>query len=91
MILTSYLVLAAVVFCLGLYGFFTRRNVFVLFFSVILMLNAANINLLAFSRFLNKSNGVFFTLVGISISFLELLGFLLISLLLSKNIKRESF
>jgi NADH-quinone oxidoreductase subunit K len=44
-----YLLLSAAVFCIGLFGILTRRNALLFLMSVELMLNAANINLVAFS------------------------------------------
>lgn len=49
--LSSVLVLAAALFCLGVYGVLTRRNAVAILMSIELMLNAANINLVAFARF----------------------------------------
>jgi len=45
-----YLVLAAAIFCLGMVGVMIRRNALVVFMSVELMLNAANLTFLAFAR-----------------------------------------
>jgi NADH-quinone oxidoreductase subunit K len=45
-----YLLLAAVLFCLGMFGVLVRRNALVVFMCVELMLNAANLTFLAFSR-----------------------------------------
>ena len=50
--LTHYLILAAVLFSLGLYGALTRRNSIVILISIELMLNAVNISMVAFSRFI---------------------------------------
>ncbi len=47
---THYLVLAAVLFCLGMAGVMVRRNALVVFMSVELMLNAANLTFLAFAK-----------------------------------------
>jgi NADH:ubiquinone oxidoreductase subunit K len=49
--LTHYLVLAAALFCIGLYGVLTSRSALRLIVCVELMLNAVNINLVAFSFF----------------------------------------
>jgi NADH-quinone oxidoreductase subunit K len=49
--LASYLTLAAVLFCLGLYGVLTKRNAVIVLLSIELMLNAANLNLVAFSKY----------------------------------------
>lgn len=47
---THYLILAAVLFCLGMLGVLVRRNALVVFMCVELMLNAANLTFLAFAR-----------------------------------------
>ena len=49
--LSAYLTLAAVLFCIGLYGVLTRKNIIAVLISVELMANAVNINLIAFARF----------------------------------------
>jgi len=49
--LSSYLVLSAILFCLGLYTVVTRRNAVAILMGVELILNAANINFVAFSKF----------------------------------------
>lgn len=49
--LQSYLVVGAALFCLGVYGVLTRRNAVAILMSIELMLNAANVNLIAFGRF----------------------------------------
>lgn len=48
--IVRYLLLAAVLFCLGLFGVLWKRNIIILLVSIELMLNAVNINLIAFSR-----------------------------------------
>jgi NADH-quinone oxidoreductase subunit K len=50
--LSWYLLLAAALFCIGLYGVFARRNAVAILMAVELMLNAVNINLVAFWRYL---------------------------------------
>ena len=49
--LFHYLTLSAALFAIGVYGVLARRNVIAILMSIELMLNAANINLLAFARF----------------------------------------
>lgn len=49
--LQSYLVVGAGLFCLGVFGVLTRRNAVAILMSIELMLNAANVNLIAFGRF----------------------------------------
>ncbi len=55
--LNHYLVVSVLLFCLGLFGVLARRNVLVIYMSLELMLNAANLALVAFSRFNNNLNG----------------------------------
>ena len=55
--LTGYLVLAALLFAIGLAGALTRRNAILVLIGIELMLNAANLALVAFSRFNNNLNG----------------------------------
>ncbi|KTG10052.1 NADH-quinone oxidoreductase subunit K [Haloprofundus marisrubri] len=52
-----YLLLAAAIFCIGLFGILTRRNALLFLMSVELMLNAANINLVAFSVYWGNVTG----------------------------------
>ncbi|MCX7721632.1 MAG: NADH-quinone oxidoreductase subunit NuoK [Verrucomicrobiae bacterium] len=63
--LEHYLVVSGLVFALGLFGVLTRRNLLVMFMSLELMLNAANLALVAFSRFTDNLSGqvlVFFVI-----------------------------
>lgn len=53
--LSWYLVLAAALFCIGLYGVLVRRNAIAILLGVELMLNAVNINLVAFWRTLDPA------------------------------------
>lgn len=53
--LSWYLILAAALFCIGLYGVFSRKNAIAILLGVELMLNAVNINLVAFWRYLNPA------------------------------------
>ena len=55
--LEHYLVVSALLFCLGLLGVVTRRNLLVIYMSLELMLNAANLELVSFSRFNDNLNG----------------------------------
>ena len=52
-----YLVLAAVLLCVGIFGALVRRNALVIFMSVELMLNAANLTFLAFARHFGDTAG----------------------------------
>ncbi len=55
--LEHYLIVGALLFCLGLLGVVIRRNLLVIYMSLELMLNAANLALVAFSRFNGTLNG----------------------------------
>ncbi|MBT8239679.1 MAG: NADH-quinone oxidoreductase subunit NuoK [Acidimicrobiia bacterium] len=57
MYLTQFLLLAAALFCIGVYGVLTRRNGVMVLMSIELILNAVNINMVAFGVF-NASEGV---------------------------------
>ena len=48
--LAWYLILSAILFCLGVLGFLIKRNIITIFMSIELMLNAANLTLIAFGR-----------------------------------------
>jgi len=55
--LQHYLIVSALLFSLGLLGVVTRRNLLIIYMSLELMLNAANLALVAFSRFNNNLDG----------------------------------
>jgi NADH-quinone oxidoreductase subunit K len=69
--LSAYLVLAALVFAIGLFGVLTRRNAVGILLGIELMLNAVNINLVAFARFHADLAGLIFTLFTIAITVAE--------------------
>jgi NADH:ubiquinone oxidoreductase subunit K len=58
-LLNQFLLLAAVLFCIGVYGVLVRRNGVLVLMSVELILNAVNINLVAFGTFHGISGAVF--------------------------------
>ncbi|WP_439817850.1 NADH-quinone oxidoreductase subunit NuoK [Zavarzinia sp. CC-PAN008] len=67
--LGHYLVVAAILFTLGIFGIFlNRKNVIVILMSVELMLLAVNINLVAFSAFLNDLVGQAFALFVLTVA-----------------------
>jgi NADH-quinone oxidoreductase subunit K len=65
-----FLILATLMFFAGVYGFLTRRNLITVLMSVELILNAVNINFMAFNRFLypHKMEGMFFSLFIIAVA-----------------------
>jgi NADH-quinone oxidoreductase subunit K len=69
--LQAYLTLSAVVFCIGLFGVVTRRNTIGILLGIELMLNAVNINLVAFSSFGGNVTGMIFTIFTICITVSE--------------------
>jgi len=66
-----YVLLSSAVFVVGLYGVLTRENAVVILMSVELMLNAANINFVAFAAQLGDVAGQAFTLFALSIAAAE--------------------
>jgi NADH:ubiquinone oxidoreductase subunit K len=71
--LQFFLILATVMFFVGIYGFLTRRNLITILMSVELILNSVNINFLAFNRYLwpHKLDGLFFSLFVIAVAAAE--------------------
>ncbi|PYI51236.1 NADH-quinone oxidoreductase subunit NuoK [Paenibacillus flagellatus] len=68
-----YLTLGAILFCVGLYGALTKKNAVVVLLSIELMLNAVNLNLVAFSKFgVNPSlQGQIFSLFNMTVAAAE--------------------
>ncbi|HEY5909152.1 MAG TPA: NADH-quinone oxidoreductase subunit NuoK [Verrucomicrobiae bacterium] len=69
--LEHYLVVSAILFCLGLLGVIVRRNLLVIYMGLELMLNAANLALVAFSRFNNNLDGQVFVFFVITVAAAE--------------------
>lgn len=69
--LSWYMALAAILFCIGVCGFLTRRNVIMMFLSLELMLNGVNLNLVALSYFLDSVRGQTFTFFIITVAACE--------------------
>ncbi|GAC40972.1 NADH-quinone oxidoreductase subunit NuoK [Paenibacillus popilliae] len=71
--LASFLMLAAILFCIGLYGVLTKRNAVIVLLSIELMLNAANLNLIAFSKLgvVPNLKGQIFSLFTIAVAAAE--------------------
>jgi NAD(P)H-quinone oxidoreductase subunit 4L len=87
MILNQFLILAAALFCIGVYGVLSRRNAVLVLMSIELMLNAVNINLVAFSAYLRESAGNVFALFVITIAAAEVGVGLAIVLLIYRNLR----
>ena len=71
MTLNNFLILSAFLFCTGLYGVLVRKNAVLVLMSMELMLNAVNINLMAFSIQWGNSLGQVFTLFVIAVAAAE--------------------
>jgi len=69
--LNHYLFVSALLFCLGLLGVIVRRNLLVIYMSLELMLNAANLALVAFSRFTNNLDSQVFVFFVITVAAAE--------------------
>ena len=80
-----YLLLSAAIFCIGIFGVLTRRNALIFLMSVELILNAANINLVAFSFQHGNLTGQVFTLFTMGLAAAEVAVGLGIVLVLYRN------
>jgi NADH-quinone oxidoreductase subunit K len=71
--LSWYLTLAAALFCVGLYGVLARKNAVAILMGIELMLNAVNINLVAFWKYLTPtiSSGQMFAIVVFAVAAAE--------------------
>ena len=71
--LSWYLILAAALFCIGLYGVLARKNAVAILMGIELMLNAVNINLVAFWHYLTAQimAGQMFTLIVLTVAAAE--------------------
>jgi NAD(P)H-quinone oxidoreductase subunit 4L len=71
MLLNQFLLLAAVLFCIGVYGVISRRNGVLVLMSIELILNSVNINLVAFSAMTGAVSGQVFALFVIAVAAAE--------------------
>jgi NADH-quinone oxidoreductase subunit K len=85
--ITSYLMVALILFCVGLYGALTKRNAVVVLISIELMLNAVNINLVAFAKYglYPAITGQIFTLFSMTVAAAEVAVGLAILIALYRN------
>ena len=82
---TQYVLLSAFLFCTGIYGVLARKNGVLVLMSIELMLNAVNINLIAFGAFRDNAIGQVFALFVITIAAAEVGVGLAIVLLIFRN------
>ena len=85
LLLNQFLLLGAVLFCLGVYGVLARRNAVLVLMSIELILNAVNINLVAFGALHRDVAGAVFALFVIAIAAAEVGVGLAIVLLIYRN------
>ena len=85
MYLNQFLFLAAVLFCFGVYGVLARKNAVLVLMSIELMLNAVNINLVAFGAFRDNVIGQVFALFVITVAAAEVGVGLAIVLVIFRN------
>jgi NADH:ubiquinone oxidoreductase subunit K len=71
--LNEILIISTTLFFIGVYGFFTRRNLVTMLMAVELILNSVNLNFIAFNKYLwpHKLDGLFFTIFIIAIAAAE--------------------
>jgi NADH-quinone oxidoreductase subunit K len=69
--LNSYLILGAILFCIGAVGVFTQRNALIIYMCIELMLNSVNLTIIAFSRFLNNMDGHVFVFMIMTVAAAE--------------------
>jgi NADH:ubiquinone oxidoreductase subunit K len=87
MLLNEFLLLGAVLFCIGVYGVIARSNGVMVLMSIELILNAVNINLVAFSVMNNDISGQVFALFVIAVAAAEVGVGLAIILVIYRNRK----
>ena len=85
MLLVQFLLLSSVLFCIGVYGVLARRNGVMVLMSIEIILNAVNINLVAFGAFNGTVTGEVFALFVIAIAAAEVGVGLAIVLLIFRN------
>jgi NADH:ubiquinone oxidoreductase subunit K len=92
--LIDYVLVSVVLVAIGIYGVVVKRNAVRMLFSLEIIANAANLNLIAFSRNLSNAQGQVFALFSIAIAAAEVavgLGIIIIAYRLYKEIDVEEF
>ncbi|MFQ6088823.1 MAG: NADH-quinone oxidoreductase subunit NuoK [Candidatus Methanofastidiosia archaeon] len=69
--ITHYLLLSLIVFCIGLLVVIVKKNAIMILIGIEIMINAANINLIAFSRYLGGASAQLFALFSIALAAAE--------------------
>jgi NADH:ubiquinone oxidoreductase subunit K len=92
--LIDYVIVSIVLVAIGIYGLVVKRNAVRMLFALEIIANAANLNLIAFSRNLSNAQGQVFALFSIAIAAAEVavgLGIIIIAYRLYKEIDVEEF
>jgi NADH:ubiquinone oxidoreductase subunit K len=87
MLVNNFLLLGAVLFCIGVYGVIARKNAVMVLMSIELILNSVNLNLLAFSQLHGNVDGNTFALYIIAVAAAEVGVGLALVLLVYRNRK----
>ena len=90
MLINNFLLLGAVLFCIGVYGVIVRKNAVLVLMSIELILNSVNINLLAFDQLNGTLDGSVFALYIIAVAAAEVGVGLAMVLLIFRNRKTIS-
>ena len=90
MLINQFLILGALLFCIGVYGVIARKNAVLVLLSIELILNAVNLNLLAFALRDNNPDGQVFALYVLAIAAAEVGVGLGLVLLIFRNKKSIS-
>jgi len=85
MLVNQFLLLGAILFCIGVYGVLARRNAVLILMSIELILNAVNINLVAFGAMWHNISGQVFALFVIAVAAAEVGVGLALVLLIYRN------
>ena len=83
--LNHYIILSAIIFCIGIVGVLTRRNAIVIFMSVELMLNSVNLLLTVFSIYRNDAAGQVFVFFVMALAAAEVAVGLAIIVMIYRN------
>jgi NADH:ubiquinone oxidoreductase subunit K len=92
--LIDYIIVSTILVAIGIYGLVVKRNAIRMIFAIEIIANAANINLVAFSRSVNNAQGQVFALFSIAIAAAEVavgLGIIIIAYRLYKEIDVKEF
>ena len=92
--LIDYIIVSTILIAVGIYGLVVKRNAIRMIFAIEIIANAANINLVAFSRSVNNAQGQLFALFSIAIAAAEVavgLGIIIVAYRLYKEIDVEEF